>query len=196
MSENHLIETDGNGAVQVPAVPENLVYAPLWRRLTAFVLNTVFNVLVFAPSLLGIAEIRDKYSAYLLENHQSSDWVRGPDGGSVLLLVVFAYIVAQLYSMGWDGQSLGKRIMGIVVVKSDGSPADFWDVVMMREFFWPLKALIMITAAGMVFGEGGQGLAGFLFVWLNAKRMIFTEGGRTMPDEFADTVVVRKVRAE
>ena len=130
MSENHLIETDGNGAVQAP---ENLVYAPLWRRLTAFVLNTVFNVLVFAPSLLGIAEIRDKYSAYLLENHQSSDWVRGPDGGSVLLLVVFAYIVAQLYSMGWDGQSLGKRIMGIVV-KSDGSPADFWDVVMMREF--------------------------------------------------------------
>lgn len=122
--------------------------------------------------------------------------MRGPDEGSVLLIVVFAYIVAQLYSMGWDGQSLGKRIMGIVVVKSDGSPADFWDVVMMREFFWPLKALIMIMVAGMVFGEGGQGLAGFLFVWLNAKRMIFTEGGRTMPDEFADTVVVRKVRAE
>lgn len=183
MSENHLIETDGNGAVQVPAVPENLVYAPLWRRLTAFALNTVFNVLVLAPSLLGIAEIRDKYSAYLLENHQSSDWVRGPDEGSVLLLVVFAYIVAQLYSMGWDGQSLGKRVMGIVVVKSDGSPADFWDVV-------------MITAAGMVFGEDGRGRAGFLFVWLNAKRMIFTEGGRTMPSEFADTVVVRKVRAE
>lgn len=54
----------------------------------------------------------------------------------------------------------------------------------------------MITAAGMVFGEDGRGRAGFLFVWLNAKRMIFTEGGRTMPDEFADTVVVRKVRAE
>lgn len=100
MSENHLIETDGNGAVQAPAVPENLVYAPLWRRLTAFVLNTVFNVLVLAPSLLGIAEIRDKYSAYLLENHQSSDWVRGPDEGSVLLLVVFAYIVALT---AWDG---------------------------------------------------------------------------------------------
>lgn len=58
------------------------------------------------------------------------------------------------------GQSIGKRLLSIKVVRSDGKPIEFWRVLLLRNLLMSLLAqlcgVIAIADALMIFSEKRQ----------------------------------------
>ena len=85
-------------------------------------------------------------------------------------LAVLGY---QLYLLSTIGQTLGKRMMGIQVRRTDGSPVDLGRLILLRNFVpWFIN-----SACGIFF------LVDALF--------IFGEERRCLHDQIADTIVVK-----
>ncbi|HJR72748.1 MAG TPA: RDD family protein [Luteimonas sp.] len=104
---------------------------------------------------------------------------QGGSGSEILLgalgLGVIAFFAYQLYLLYANGQTLGKKLLGIKIVRSDGSRAGFWRIVLLR---YLLPGVIgAIPFVGFLFG-----LADPLFIFGEEKRCIH--------DLFADTIVV------
>jgi uncharacterized RDD family membrane protein YckC len=99
----------------------------------------------------------------------------GNAGMGVGMLVAFAWLAAlgiyQLWSLGTRGQTLGKRWMGIKIVKLDGAPVTFGTAVILR-------ALV----PGLLGVVPGFGLIDVLF--------IFRDDRRCLHDLIASTKVV------
>jgi uncharacterized RDD family membrane protein YckC len=98
----------------------------------------------------------------------------------VLVIVVggLGLLIYNLYLLGKDGQSIGKKAMGIRIVRVSGEQATLGRLVLLRYFAPQLIGAIPIV--GALFG-----LADTLF--------IFREDRRCIHDHFADTVVVKAV---
>ena len=94
--------------------------------------------------------------------------------------------------MSRDGQSLGKKIMGIRVLKSDGSNPGFGGTVLIREVAWAFIVGIIIIAVMLVVNETGGDLVSLLMTFINFI-MLFSvkRDRRTLYDMLADTVVVK-----
>ena len=90
--------------------------------------------------------------------------------GVVLMLGVMGY---QLYLLSASGQSIGKRMLGIQVVRNDGSRASFGRLLLLR-----------ICVPGAI--SAGCGLFGLIDVLF-----IFAADRRCVHDHLADTKVVR-----
>jgi uncharacterized RDD family membrane protein YckC len=132
-------------------------------RLGAFLINVVLLMLAAIPgSILA--------SALQLEAHtlqEDSDWV-------TFLLVLFSGVIAlwivQAYLLVRDGQSIGKKMLGIKVVRQgDDGRAGFLRLVVVREFlflvawFIPLVSLVYpITDATFIFGPARRCLHDYL----------------------------------
>lgn len=91
--------------------------------------------------------------------------------GSLVTLVMVAY---QYHLLLTTGQSLGKRMLGIKVVRTDGSPADLGRLLFLRNL---LPVFINLPTCG-------------LFSLVNAL-MILTAERRCLHDHIADTVVIQ-----
>jgi uncharacterized RDD family membrane protein YckC len=85
-------------------------------------------------------------------------------------------LAAQLWAQLHWGQSLGKRLQGIKVVRTDGSPIELWRLVLLRNF-----AIQALSQLG--------GLIGFI-----DALMIFRQDQRCLHDHFAGTIVVQAPR--
>lgn len=101
---------------------------------------------------------------------------RGFMGGLMFLLAFLMSLGVlgyQAYQTTRTGQSIGKRMMGIRVVRSDGSRADFVRVILLRNVV-------------PYFINLGCGL-----FWLIDSLLIFSEEQRCLHDHIADTRVVK-----
>lgn len=94
--------------------------------------------------------------------------------------------------MSRDGQSLGKKIMGIRVLKSDGNNPGFGGTVLIREVAWSFIVGIIVIAVMLAVNETGGNLISLLIAFINFI-MLFSvkRDRRTLYDMLADTVVVK-----
>ena len=60
--------------------------------------------------------------------------------------------------MSRDGQSLGKKIMGIRVLKSDGNNPGFEGTVLIREVVWALAVGVVVTIVSLAISDTGGNL--------------------------------------
>jgi uncharacterized RDD family membrane protein YckC len=93
-----------------------------------------------------------------------------------LCLIPLALLCYQWFLITTRGQSLGKKWLGIKVIRMDGSPVGFVHGVLLRE--WILSLARIIPYAGSMIG-------------LVDALMIFGEERRCMHDQIAGTRVVQ-----
>ena len=62
-----------------------------------------------------------------------------------IILPLLIYVVFQFIQMSLTGQSVGKRLMKIKVIKKNGKKAGFFNVVLVREIFYTFITLILFT---------------------------------------------------
>jgi uncharacterized RDD family membrane protein YckC len=74
------------------------------------------------------------------------------------------------------GQSIGKRICGIKVVRTDGSQAGFWRIFLLRNFVNDIPSVIPIVST---------------IYFLVDSLMIFSESRQCLHDKIASTIVVK-----
>ena len=135
------------------------------RRLLAYLIDLGISLVVFLPAVVGIFRYRPERGI-------------GALGGSLIMfsavcaLALFVYTLILLHR---NGQSIGKRVMGMRIVRTDGSRASLRRMVGLR---YLVPGLIgSIPYVGWVFS-----LANVLW--------IFGEERRCLHDLFCDTMVV------
>lgn len=135
------------------------VLAEPGTRLSAAILDSVLSLGCFFPTLVFLA---------------NEDWIWA--GLVVSVLILLGLSIYQWILLTQTGQSLGKRWTRIKVVRTNGQPADFVHVVLLR--IW-----VMGMVQGLAGGCGSiLGLVDVLF--------IFREDRRCIHDHLADTKVV------
>lgn len=85
----------------------------------------------------------------------------------------------QLFFVHENGQSIGKRVMRLRVVMSNGEPANVWRVLFLRNL-----APLLIGFIPMI---------GLIFRIANVAAL-YSEGNRAIHDRFANTKVVRATK--
>ena len=75
-----------------------------------------------------------------------------------------------------NGQSIGKRICGIKVVRTDGSKASFWRIFLLRNLVNGIPSVIPIVSS---------------IYFLVDSLMIFSESRQCLHDKIASTIVVK-----
>ncbi len=90
--------------------------------------------------------------------------------GTLIWLLITAYLVFR------RGQTVGKALLRIKVVRSDGSRASFARIFWMRNVLNTLPTLIPLIG---------------LFYWLIDSLFIYSDRHRCLHDRIADTIVVR-----
>ncbi|HEY4294317.1 RDD family protein [Luteibacter sp.] len=93
----------------------------------------------------------------------------------VTILAVIALVIVNLVMMHRSGQSIGKKMMGTKIVRTDGSRASLRRIVFLR--IMPMHFLCGIPYLG-----GPIALANFI--------VIFGKDIRCLHDQIADTIVV------
>ena len=89
--------------------------------------------------------------------------------GFILFLVIHGYLIAT------RGQTVGKMLLKIRIVRSDGSPASFGRIIGLR--YLTTSALASIPVIGSIYG-------------LVDVLLIFRASRRCLHDQIADTIVV------
>lgn len=150
----------------VPEAVDGLVLATRGSRFGA----ALIDVLI-AFALIGLAALFTPWRP--LANAGQSLWslqLANPALGFVLFVAVHGYLLHT------RGQTLGKRIVGIRIVRPDGSAASFARLVGLR--YGVLSLLNVIPAVGQLVG-----LANVL--------CIFRASRRCLHDDIADTLVIK-----
>jgi uncharacterized RDD family membrane protein YckC len=96
-------------------------------------------------------------------------------GGAIAVLALLAYIGYSISLVYRFGQTFGKKVMGIRVVRTDGSRVAFARFVFLR--WLPLGLLGAIPYIGWIVG-------------LTDSLLIFRDSSRCLHDDIADTLVV------
>jgi uncharacterized RDD family membrane protein YckC len=97
-------------------------------------------------------------------------------GGIVALIGLIVFATLNIYFVTKNGQSIGKKLMGIKLVRTDGSKAG------LGRIFW------LRNAIGFVIGV--IPLVGGLYSLIDSL-MIFSEPRRCVHDRIADTIVIK-----
>lgn len=86
-----------------------------------------------------------------------------------------ALLIVNIVLLSRFGQTLGKRAMGIAIVRSDGSRCELWRILVLR--------IVVARAIGFI------PMVGALFALVDML-MIFGEECRCVHDYMADTIVI------
>ena len=145
-----------------------LTYQPplagLGARLLAVILDTLVAFAFMLPGFLFIA-----YGVLLDPSHPS---IVAAAFGASLTFVLSMALLGVLFVMWAQGQTPGKRILGLRVIKLDtGKPASFWRMVL-RDYIG--KAI-----------SGAICYLGFIWALLDSNK-------RTWHDKIAGTIVVKE----
>jgi len=189
MSEEGAFTSSTSSAAPAPAAPAGPVLADRGQRLLARVIDWFIEMLCAVPGgiILGREVVKIVIAATQGKEPDFSelDVPRLILGASVLLGAWLVLLGIQVWMLASRGQTIGKRIIGIRVVKLDGSPAGLIGAWLMRE--------ALITVFGMV--------AGFIpFVGPVLLRpafhvtdwcLIFRDDQRCLHDTLAGTKVVK-----
>ena len=88
------------------------------------------------------------------------------------------YSLLHGYLLATRGQTIGKRLCGIRIVRTDGRPAGLWRILFLR--FFPIVLLSALPVH----------LLSNIFTWLDCL-LIFRRSHQCLHDQIADTVVVK-----
>ena len=101
--------------------------------------------------------------------------VAGP-GTTITVLALLAWCIVTAWLVAANGQSIGKRLVGIKVVRSDGSRASFARIFLLRNVVNGLPNLLPYV--------------GWLYQLIDPL-LIYQESRQCLHDKIADTIVVR-----
>ena len=166
-------------------------------RVAAYLLNNLFNLIIFLSyyyilytETVKFANQKNIVITQNLISHISerADMVQIA-GLTTVVYLIFGMV--QLYYMSRYGQSLGKKIMRIRVLKSNSSNPGFLGTVLVREVAWGLIVFAILFAAFFVLKVNV--LICFLLILFINFIMLFSvkRDRRTLYDMLADTVVVQ-----
>jgi uncharacterized RDD family membrane protein YckC len=144
------------------------VLAGRWTRLGATLIDAVLAGLAFG--LLALVSPINVFKPTI--DPSSSMWILMLTNmiiGFILFLVIHGYLLAT------RGQTVGKALLKIRIVRSDGSPASFARIVGLR--YLTTSVLAAIPVAGTIYG-------------LVDVLLIFRASRRCLHDNIADTIVV------
>jgi len=150
------------------AIPfvEVLEPAQRWTRLVAVLLDAA---IVMVPTWMMSAMVQSAMRPFS----------RPSDGVKLLVLLYLqglgAFVAVQLVMLHRNGQTIGKRLMGIRIMRTDGTRAGLGRIFLLRVLIPNLIAAIPY--------------AGLFFVLIDAL-FIFADDRRCLHDRFADTIVV------
>ncbi|MDP6900287.1 MAG: RDD family protein [Candidatus Thalassarchaeaceae archaeon] len=116
-------------------VPEGTILAPLWKRLSAFMLDVI--------AFMGVLSIFTKWrilDAFNIDMLFSEKWWVILLNWSIILATAYLY---QKYLVSTLGRSLGQRWFGLAVVREDGEPLHRTDCG--RRAFAKLRYLLPIN---------------------------------------------------
>jgi uncharacterized RDD family membrane protein YckC len=160
--------------------------SPAWelatflRRLSAYLLDMV---LLNVPLFLFLGGL----GALIFVAIQRSD---GPgDGGGALLIVMIllalfgllllvGYVIWWALALRW-GQTPGKQLVGIRVIKDNGEPSD-WGHTFLREF-----------VTKMLLGSIFSGITSGIYMLVDNLWLLFDRNRQTLHDKMVSTLVVR-----
>ena len=171
--------------------------ASAWLRIGAYIINVLFSFAALSPLGIGVLVLLVNYSKQTskLDPLQliTTPWIIA--GVSVYI----AYCIWQCVWMSKYGQSIGKRLLKIRVLRLDGTNPVFMGTVLLREALFNLLtgvgAGILALLAGVLADVNNEILSNLfsLVVWLVCLAMLFQKqrDRRTLQDILAATVVVR-----
>jgi uncharacterized RDD family membrane protein YckC len=113
-----------------------------------------------------------------IESQIMSGMLSGP-GFVITVLASLAWCGITAWLVATNGQTIGKRMVGIKVVRTDGSPASFGRIFLLRNVVSTLPAFLPFI--------------GLLYQLVIDPIFIFQESRRCLHDLIADTTVVRSV---
>lgn len=174
--------------------------APPMKRIGAVILNSVLNIAAYIPLIISVLAGESGY----LQRVSASKEMTLPEINMTWLMIGIAVLVVygavQIYFMSKDGQSLGKKMLGIRVLKTDGSNPGFFGTVFMREvayyFLLGLAAGVVAYVAQSITGNPDMFdlLSNLLQLaaYVACVVMLFKvkSDRRTLQDYLANTVVV------
>lgn len=133
----------------------------------ALIDGVIMMIIIFTPMLI----IMGGWAAYA-EKSQSSGFLFNLLMG---LAGFVAYVAVNGVFLAANGQTIGKKLLGIKIVRIDGSKADFQRILFRR--LAPIHFLGLIPFVGWV-------------VSLVDCLMIFRESNQCLHDTIADTIVI------
>ncbi|PIT37449.1 hypothetical protein BHC43_06070 [Snodgrassella alvi] len=162
--------------------------------MSAVMINQVITSLIFIPlyilMCLSIPDISDydTDNATDIHEYQSLDfvsWISQPATKIIIGLTFIALIVYTLWQVYWMskyGQSIGKRILKIWVIRTNGENPGFARNVILRELIYQILVIVLSL---ITFGIG-------YFVFMLVPAMVFIKkwNRRTFQDFMAGTIVV------
>ena len=143
------------------------VLAGRWTRLGATLIDALLAGLAF-----GLLALVSPFNIFAPPASSSGIWmlmVQNLVLGFILFLVIHGYLLAT------RGQTVGKALLKIKIVRSDGSPASFARIVGLR--YLTTSVLASIPLVGTLYG-------------LLDVLLIFRASRRCLHDNIADTIVV------
>lgn len=158
---------------EIPEIVTNALDMPLaspWIRLGAQLIDTVILLIVVVPVMFLTGYIERAMNA------------RTAGAGPFAMLgeqLLFSLIGVVIYiAIHWvflqKGQTIGKRLLSIRIVRKNGTPCPAGRIILYR--FLPVQLVAMIPCGG-------------LLAIIDAL-MIFRSGRNTLHDDIADTMVV------
>ena len=189
---NNYIGAAGVGRSDIQEI--EVTVAGAGDRILAALLNQLFTFLVLLVPFVGLIVFAVKHEGRIVGSEEIVGLLLGTTSFSfwVGLAGILAYTVIQIYYMSRDGQSLGKKIMKIRVLKTDGRNPGFVGTVLVREIAWSVLVAIIAAIIGLIAGENGENAINLLAFLANFVLLfIIKRDRRTLYDMMADTVVVK-----
>lgn len=161
-------------------------------RILAALLNQLFTFLILLVPFAGLIVFAIKNEGRIVGSEEIVGLLLGMTSFWVGLAGILAYTVIQIYYMSRDGQSLGKKIMRIRVLKTDDRNPGFVGTVLVREIAWSVLVAIIAAIIGLAVGENGENAINLLAFLANFVLLFMVKRDRrTLYDMMADTVVVK-----
>lgn len=170
------------------------------ERITAAAINAIISALAF--SLIGWEVYKN------LKSKQGMEWawsqiyeyimlvVADTWTGKIGLLVFAIYLVVQTGLMMTQGQSIGKKIVGIKIVTSKGKEVGFFHAILLRKVAFNLICIILIGIVLNFLGlrDNFSPLHWLWLPYLACMEMLTKEEDncRTLQDKLAGTTVVHE----
>ncbi len=181
--QSHLIQSENELELASPG-----------NRLAAVLINQLLINLTYIPFYIYMSFSLLDNDKYYTDNETTfngdysqviSNWMSQPTTKYMIALTIVTLIIYALWQMYWMskyGQSIGKRLLKIRVVRINGENPGFIHNVILREFIYQILVLFIGTVT-LFFGY---------FVFLLAPAMVFIRrwNRRTLQDFLAGTIVV------
>ena len=153
------------------------VLATFLQRLIAFIIDAVLTNL---PTLVGVVAL---VFAVIVGTDNGASFLILLTTALASLAILFGYFVWWLFALR-RGQTPGKQVVGIRVIRDDGSPSD-WGYTFVREF------VIKFLVGGVL-----SGMTGGIYWMVDHLWPLFDENLQTLHDKMVSTIVVQDQRSD